>query len=90
MEEGIIKLKAEILKPLSQPTRLKILECLKSGEKCIWEIVPEINGEQSNVSRHISVMQKSRLPKGKGPDPGTNRGVFAKGEPVGTKAFSFL
>jgi hypothetical protein len=35
MEEGIIKLKAEILKPLSQPTRLKILECLKSGEKCI-------------------------------------------------------
>jgi ArsR family transcriptional regulator len=34
---------------------------LRGGEKCICEIVPAINGEQSNISRHISVMQKSNL-----------------------------
>ena len=61
MEEQVIELKAEILKAMAQPTRLRILECLRKGEKCICEIVPAINGEQSNISRHISLMQKSRL-----------------------------
>jgi len=61
MEDRAIRLKAEVLKALAQPTRLKILECIRGGEKCICEIVPEINGEQSNISRHISVMQKSHL-----------------------------
>jgi len=61
MEEKAIELKAEVLKALAQPTRLKILEMIRNGERCICEIVPAINGEQSNISRHISVMQKSHL-----------------------------
>jgi len=61
MEERAINLKSEVLKALAQPTRLKILEMLRNGERCICEIVPAINGEQSNISRHISVMQKSHL-----------------------------
>lgn len=61
MEEKVLELKAEILKALAQPTRLKILELLRNGEKCICEIVPALNGEQSNISRHISLMQKSHL-----------------------------
>jgi DNA-binding transcriptional ArsR family regulator len=61
MEEKILELKAEILKALAQPTRLKILELLRNGERCICEIVPALNGEQSNISRHISLMQKSHL-----------------------------
>lgn len=61
MEDKLLELKAEILKVLAQPTRLKILEALRNGEKCICEIVPAINGEQSNISRHISMMQKSHL-----------------------------
>ena len=61
MEERILELKAEVLKALAQPTRLKILELLRNGERCICEIVPAINGEQSNISRHISLMQKIHL-----------------------------
>jgi ArsR family transcriptional regulator len=61
MNERILELKAEVLKTLAQPTRLKILELLRNGEKCICEIVPALNGEQSNISRHISLMQKSHL-----------------------------
>jgi DNA-binding transcriptional ArsR family regulator len=61
MEDKILELKAEVLKVLAQPTRLKILELLRNGERCICEIVPAINGEQSNISRHISLMQKSHL-----------------------------
>lgn len=63
MDEKVLELKAEVLKALAQPTRLKILECLRNGEKCICEIVPAINGEQSNISRHIFLMQKSHLVK---------------------------
>jgi len=61
MEERVLELKAEILKALAQPTRLKILEFLRGGERCICEVIPAINGEQSNISRHISLMQKSHL-----------------------------
>lgn len=61
MDEKILSMKAEILKLLAQPTRLKILETLRNGEKCICEIIPAINGEQSNVSRHISLMEKAHL-----------------------------
>ena len=61
MEERALELKAEVLKALAQPTRLKILECLRAGERCICEIIPAVGGEQSNISRHISLMQKSRL-----------------------------
>jgi len=61
MDDRVIEMKAEVLKVLAQPTRLKILECLRNGEKCICEIVPALNGEQSNISRHISLMQKSHL-----------------------------
>ena len=61
MEERLLELKADVLKVLAQPTRLKILELLRNGERCICEIVPAINGEQSNISKHISLMQKSNL-----------------------------
>jgi ArsR family transcriptional regulator len=61
MEEQVVELQAEILKAMAQPTRLRILECLRKGEKCICEIVPLIHGEQSNISRHISLMQKTHL-----------------------------
>jgi ArsR family transcriptional regulator len=61
MDERVLELKAEVLKTLAQPTRLKILECLRNGERCICDIVPAIDGEQSNISRHISLMQKNHL-----------------------------
>jgi ArsR family transcriptional regulator len=61
MENEIFELKAGILKMLAQPTRLKILECLKNGERCICDIIPAIGGEQSNISKHISLMQKNHL-----------------------------
>jgi ArsR family transcriptional regulator len=61
MEDEIFELKAGILKVLAQPTRLKILEFLRSGEKSTYEIVSAIHGEQSNISRHISLIQKSHI-----------------------------
>jgi len=61
MYQKTLDLKSDILKAMAQPTRLRILELLRDGEKCICEIIPAINGEQSNISRHISLMQKNHL-----------------------------
>jgi ArsR family transcriptional regulator len=61
MEDEIFELKAGILKVLAQPIRLKILEFLRSGEKSTYEIVSAIHAEQSNVSRHIFLLQKNLI-----------------------------
>lgn len=47
----------DVLKSLAQPTRLKIIDFLRGGERCVCEIFPAIGEEQSNTSRHLSYMQ---------------------------------
>lgn len=49
--------RAEILKAIAQPTRMKIIEFLRDGERCVCEIFPAIAEEQSNTSRHLNMMQ---------------------------------
>lgn len=51
----------EVLKAIAQETRLSILELLRDGERCVCEIFPAINQEQSNVSRHLNMMQKAGI-----------------------------
>ncbi|OGU17972.1 MAG: transcriptional regulator [Geobacteraceae bacterium GWC2_53_11] len=48
---------ADVLKSLAQPTRLKIIDFLRDGERCVCEIFPAIDEEQSNTSRHLAYMQ---------------------------------
>jgi len=52
----LVEFRAEILKALAQPTRLKILDFLRDGERCVCEIFPAIGEEQSNTSRHLNMM----------------------------------
>ncbi|MDD5285236.1 MAG: metalloregulator ArsR/SmtB family transcription factor [Desulfuromonadaceae bacterium] len=53
--------RAEILKALGQPTRLKIIDFLRDGERCVCEIFPAIDEEQSNTSRHLNLMVSSGI-----------------------------
>jgi len=52
-------IRCEILKAVSQQTRLKIIEFLRNGERCVCEIFPAIGEEQSNTSRHLNLMLAS-------------------------------
>ena len=58
MEENIVKMKADILKALAHPTRVKILENLREGERCVCEIIDDLGIEQSNISQHLAVLKK--------------------------------
>jgi DNA-binding transcriptional ArsR family regulator len=50
------ELKANILTALAHPNRVRILEFLKDGTKCNCEIAPELDLEQSNLSRHMKIL----------------------------------
>ncbi len=50
---------AEIAKAISHPLRIAILDFLKNREKCVCDIAKHIGSEQSNVSRHLSVMVRA-------------------------------
>lgn len=52
----LVDFRAEMLKALAQPTRLKIIDFLRDGERCVCEIFPAIGEEQSNTSRHLNMM----------------------------------
>jgi DNA-binding transcriptional ArsR family regulator len=47
---------AEIIKAVAHPIRIAIVDFLKDGERCVCDIAEHIGSEQSNVSRHLSVM----------------------------------
>ncbi|MCU0851053.1 MAG: metalloregulator ArsR/SmtB family transcription factor [Candidatus Thermoplasmatota archaeon] len=51
----------EVFKALADPTRLKILECIKEGEKCICEIIPYTKKSQPNVSQHLKILRTAGL-----------------------------
>jgi DNA-binding transcriptional ArsR family regulator len=54
-------LMADYIKALAHPTRLQILELLRSGERCVCEIFPELKIEQSSASRHLALLKKEGL-----------------------------
>lgn len=60
-DDRVRQLKADLLKALGQPTRLKILELLVDGERCVCEIFPAIGGEQSNVSKHLGFLRSQGI-----------------------------
>ena len=51
----------DVFKALADPTRLKILECVKNGEKCICKIIPYTGKSQPCVSQHLKVMKHAGI-----------------------------
>ena len=51
----------EFLKAFSHPLRLKIVEYLSETEKSVGEIVKYVDGEISNVSRHLALLKKAGI-----------------------------
>jgi ArsR family transcriptional regulator len=51
----------DIFKALADPTRLKILECIRKKEKCICEIIPYTGKSQPNVSQHLKVLNHAGI-----------------------------
>jgi ArsR family transcriptional regulator len=50
-----------LFKALADQTRLKILDCIRTGEKCICEIIPYTGKSQPNVSQHLKILKHAGL-----------------------------
>lgn len=48
---------SQLFKALGDENRIKILEFLRGGERCVCEIVPYLGTTQSNVSQHLRVLR---------------------------------
>ena len=51
--------KAEVIKALAHPLRLAVVEFLRDGERCVCEIVEQLDSGQPNVSHHLALMVRA-------------------------------
>ena len=63
MEDMVYKVKADFLRALSHPVRLKIIEVLKHGEKSVSNLVKQLGVEQSSLSRHLLALRDAGILK---------------------------
>jgi len=55
------KQRAAIFKALGHPARLRMVEALRDGERCVCELVDLSEGGWSTVSRHLSVLKSAGI-----------------------------
>lgn len=55
------EMKADMLRALAHPTRLRIVQLLAPGEKCVCELLPLLQLEQPNVSQHLTILRQSGI-----------------------------
>ena len=51
----------KVFKALSDPTRLRIVQYLVGGEKCVSELSKKLRVDQPAVSHHLSSLKRSGL-----------------------------
>lgn len=56
---------AQIFKALSEPVRLRIMNLLLHGERCVCDLMEVLGMPQSTVSRHLAYMKNAGLVKGR-------------------------
>ena len=55
------KERAKVLKAVAHPMRILIIDALKEGDKCGRELCALGHINQSNVSRHLSMLKKAGI-----------------------------
>jgi ArsR family transcriptional regulator len=55
------RFKSAVFHALSDPIRLEIVDYLRDGEKCVCEIVPQLNLIQPLVSRHLKILKDAGI-----------------------------
>ena len=54
-------IKTKFFKALADPIRLEIIDFLANGEKCVCEIVEQLDIIQPLVSRHLRILRESGI-----------------------------
>jgi DNA-binding transcriptional ArsR family regulator len=54
-------MQATAFQTLADPTRLRIVEALASGEQAVGDLVRAVDIDQSGVSRHLRILAEARF-----------------------------
>ena len=57
MNSEELKARAQVIKALASPVRLKIVDELSRGERCICELQPLFRMNKSTLSRHVAALR---------------------------------
>lgn len=57
----VVQQVAEYFSVLGEPMRLRLLNLLRDGEKCVQELVEATETSQANVSKHLKVMLQAGI-----------------------------
>jgi len=60
-EKQIYETVAQLLKVLTHPTRLAILDVLKDGEHCVCHLEAHLGYRQAYISQHLAVLREAGL-----------------------------
>ena len=61
LSEADYRLRAEIAQALANANRLRILDALADGERCVCELVETLGCDQSTASKHLSLLRGAGL-----------------------------
>ncbi len=56
-----IEAQAAVFKALGHPSRLLMVDALRSGEKCVCELQVLVGDDMSTVSRHLAVLREAGI-----------------------------
>ena len=55
------RFKAEVFRVLAHPTRIHVIETLRTGELSVGQILARVKVEPANLSQHLSVLRSKHL-----------------------------
>ena len=61
MSDKMMELIARRFRTLGEPCRLRLIQQLEKGERSVGELVEALDGNQSNVSKHLQVLYDAGL-----------------------------
>jgi ArsR family transcriptional regulator len=61
MTQELRRFKAEIFHALAHPTRIAIVELLRSGEMSAGQLIEQLELEQANASQHLAVLRSKQI-----------------------------
>jgi DNA-binding transcriptional ArsR family regulator len=61
VNQSLQRFKAEFFKALAHPTRIRILELLRHGEKSVGELQQQMASEGSTVSQQLAILRMKNL-----------------------------
>jgi len=61
VKDSLRRFKAEIFQALAHPTRIAIVEALRTGELPAGALIDQLELEQANASQHLAVLRAKRI-----------------------------